>query len=111
MPACQAQIAAYKKRVLGTCIHTPAGTGGLRSARCPTTGWRATWEKSAQTSSHPYTLWSEGCSSPFLAMERAELIRAENTCLSLGGGVSEWKQEPGVQSHDGSPQCVVFLQL
>lgn len=25
MPACQAQIAAYKKRVLGTCIHTPTG--------------------------------------------------------------------------------------
>ena len=23
MPACQAQIAAYKKRVLGTCIHAP----------------------------------------------------------------------------------------
>ena len=23
MPACQAEIAAYKKRVLGTCIHTP----------------------------------------------------------------------------------------
>ena len=25
MPACQAQIAAYRKRVLGTCIHTPTG--------------------------------------------------------------------------------------
>lgn len=36
MPACQVQSAAYPKRVLGTRVHTPTGTGGPQKRRVPT---------------------------------------------------------------------------
>lgn len=92
MPACQIQSTADHKRVLGTCLHTPAGKGGPETSTVPAPA------RERRPTLHGPPLRSEGLPSPLLAVDGAGLLQEGRACLPLGGGCSRWKHEPEVQS-------------
>ena len=102
MPACQ--ITAYRTRVLGRRTHTHTHT----HTTPPHQNRRAKGEQHvhpndgmcARPAPNSHPPWSEGLSSPFLAVKRAALLQAGST---LQGGNRGWKREPGQSRHRLSP--------
>ena len=86
MPACQAEIAAYKKRVLGTCIHTPTADrrAGMSKVSDKGAAGHTGKKHTDPLPPSPALVWRL-----FKPFSRAEPIQAGSTCLPLGGGSSD----------------------